>query len=110
VRDLYDITGQSPPTFTVPILWDTKHKTVVNNESSEIIRIINSEFNDFATNPDLDLNPVELEQAQKSVDRWIYDGINNGVYKCGFAQTQDAYDTAVTHLFNPWTNLSSYLV
>jgi putative glutathione S-transferase len=81
------------------VLWDEKTKTIVNNESAEIIVMLNSEFNQFATNPTLDLYPVELREQ---IDRWndkIYHAVNNGVYRCGFAQTQEAYDTACNELF-----------
>ena len=84
---------------TVPVLWDEKTKTIVNNESAEIIVMLNSEFNEFATNPMLDLYPVELREQ---IDQWndkIYHTVNNGVYRSGFAQTQDAYDKACNELF-----------
>jgi putative glutathione S-transferase len=85
--------------FTVPVLWDTKHKTIVNNESSEIIRIFNSAFNAFATNPTLDLYPEALRQDIDAINAVVYDNINNGVYKCGFAQSQPAYNAAVESLY-----------
>ncbi len=84
---------------TVPVLWDAQTKTIVNNESSEIILMLNSQFNEFATNPTLDLYPQEL---QEQIDRWnekIYHTVNNGVYRCGFAQTQEAYERACNELF-----------
>ncbi len=84
---------------TVPILWDKKTKTIVNNESGDIIEILNSAFNQFAAYPDRDFYPEELKP---SIDDWndrIYHGINNGVYRCGFAQTQGAYDQACGELF-----------
>ncbi len=84
---------------TVPVLWDQQTKTIVNNESAEIIVILNSQFNQFATNPTLDLYPEELS---KQIDTWnekIYHAVNNGVYRCGFAQTQSAYEKACEELF-----------
>jgi glutathionyl-hydroquinone reductase len=84
---------------TVPILWDDETKTIVNNESAEIIEILNSEFNQFAQHPEFDLYPA----AQKeTIDFWnekIYRSVNNGVYRCGFAQSQQAYDLASQELF-----------
>lgn len=74
--------------FTVPVLWDTKTETIVNNESSEIIRMLNSEFNDFATNPGLDLYPEDLHTQIDATNEWVYDMLNNGVYKSGFATSQ----------------------
>jgi len=99
VRDLYELADEPEATKSVPILWDTKHKTIVNNESSEIIKIFNSSFNAFAKNPDLDLNPVALQAAQKEIDDWSYEGINNGVYKAGFANSQEAYDISLANLY-----------
>ncbi|AFZ04110.1 glutathione S-transferase family protein [Calothrix sp. PCC 6303] len=84
---------------TVPVLWDTQTKTIVNNESAEIIVILNSEFNEFAKNSSLDLYPEEIREK---IDIWnekIYDAVNNGVYRCGFAQTQTAYIEACNELF-----------
>ncbi|MEO1799413.1 MAG: glutathione S-transferase family protein [Cyanobacteria bacterium J06629_2] len=85
---------------TVPILWDQETKTIVNNESAEIIEILNSEFNQFARHSDFDLYPAELKAI---IDEWndkIYRRVNNGVYRCGFAQSQQAYDTASQELFS----------
>jgi glutathionyl-hydroquinone reductase len=84
---------------TVPVLWDKQTQAIVNNESSEIIVLLNAEFNEFARYPDLDLYPAGLREE---IDRWndrIYHAVNNGVYRCGFAQTQAAYDRAVDELF-----------
>lgn len=67
-------------------------KTIVNNESSEIIRMFNTEFNDLAEKPDLDLYPAHLQTVIDEVNEWVYDSINNGVYKCGFAKKQGPYD------------------
>lgn len=85
---------------TVPVLWDTQTNTIVNNESAEIIEILNAAFNDSATRPELNLYPIEL---QREIDRWntlIYSAVNNGVYRCGFAQTQSAYAAACNELFD----------
>ena len=68
--------------FTVPLLWDKKTRTIVNNESSELVRILNSGFNNVAKNPDLDLYPEELRPQIDEVNAWVYSSINNGVYKC----------------------------
>ncbi|OKH27468.1 glutathione S-transferase family protein [Chroogloeocystis siderophila] len=84
---------------TVPVLWDKNTKTIVNNESSEIIAMLNSQFNQFAKHPTRDLYP---EQLREKIDWWnekIYHAVNNGVYRCGFAQTQEAYEQACNELF-----------
>lgn len=85
---------------TVPVLWDTETQAIVNNESSEIIVMLNSELNEFAQNPNLDLYPAELREK---IDQWndkIYPAVNNGVYRCGFAQTQEAYEKACREMFS----------
>ncbi|MEM9509254.1 MAG: glutathione S-transferase family protein [Cyanobacteria bacterium P01_E01_bin.35] len=84
---------------TVPILWDESTNTIVNNESAEIIELLNSEFNQYAQHPELDLYP---ESLKPQIDQWnqkIYRSVNNGVYRCGFAQTQQAYNLASQELF-----------
>jgi len=100
LRELYveadpDMTGR----VTVPVLWDTAEETIVNNESKEILRMLDTEFDDVAKY-DVDLYP---EGYQEDVDRIIediYEPINNGVYRSGFADTQQAYDDAVSELFD----------
>lgn len=82
---------------TVPVLWDKKKGTMVNNESSEIIRM----FNDWHRGEDdLDFYPAELRQEIDQVNDRVYHNVNNGVYKAGFATTQKAYEEAVTALFD----------
>ncbi len=81
------------------MLWDTLTQTIVNNESAEIIEILNSEFNDYATHPELDLAPIDLQDSIAQWNQVIYKTVNNGVYRCGFAQTQFAYEQAHTELF-----------
>lgn len=83
---------------TVPILWDKARETIVSNESSEIIRMFNAAFNDITGNRD-DYWPSALRAEIDKVNARIYDTINNGVYKCGFATSQAAYDAAVIPLF-----------
>lgn len=78
------------------VLWDKKLKTIVNNESAEIIRMLNTEFNDIAENAGLDLYPADLQHLIDEVNEWVYDAINNGVYKCGFAKKQGPYDEVIT--------------
>ncbi|NER32198.1 MAG: glutathione S-transferase family protein, partial [Symploca sp. SIO1C4] len=102
-RSLPELYELAEPVYsgrcTVPVLWDKQTKTIVNNESAEIIMILNSEFNEFAKNPLLNLYPKELKEK---IDLWnekIYHTVNNGVYRCGFAQTQEAYEKACDELF-----------
>lgn len=84
---------------TVPILWDTKHNTIVNNESADIIRILNSDFNSLTGNTD-DYYPESLRTEIDTVNELVYHNINNGVYKSGFATTQEAYEEAFNAVFN----------
>jgi len=95
VRDLYP--ADMATKFTVPVLFDKVTKTIVSNESAEIIKMFNKEFN--AKNPDLDLDPEDLQAEQEAVNEWIYPHINNGVYRCGFAQSQGAYEEAFDQVF-----------
>ena len=83
---------------TVPILWDKRQETIVSNESSEIIRMFNSAF-DGVTGNTLDLWPEAERDAIEEVNQRVYSNVNNGVYKSGFATTQEAYDAAVHPLF-----------
>jgi len=101
IRDLYVLNNDILGKYSVPILWDKTTNTIVNNESSEIIRMINSEFNEFTSGPcaDVDLYPENLRTKIDEVNAWVYPTINNGVYKCGFAKLQQAYDEAVTEVF-----------
>ncbi|MBE9011099.1 glutathione S-transferase family protein [Pseudanabaenaceae cyanobacterium LEGE 13415] len=84
---------------TVPVLWDCETNTIVNNESSEIIVMLNSGFNKFATHPEIDLYPDSLRNEIDSWNLRTYNSVNNGVYRCGFAQTQEAYELACNELF-----------
>jgi putative glutathione S-transferase len=84
---------------TVPVLWDTRTDTIVNNESAEVIRIFNSAF-DGITGNTADYYPDALRDEIDAVNARIYETVNNGVYKCGFAQTQEAYDENIGPLFD----------
>ena len=98
-----DIYTRAVPNFTgrvtVPILWDKAQKTIVSNESSEIIRMLNSAFDAITGNTD-NYWPADLHPQIDTVNARIYDTLNNGVYKSGFATTQEAYDAAVHPLFD----------
>lgn len=94
---------------TVPVLWDKQTQTIVNNESAEIIVLLNAQFNEFARHPDLDLYPEALREAIDGWNEQIYHAVNNGVYRCGFAQTQTAYDRAVGELFDTLDRIDAAL-
>lgn len=100
---LYENYLRADPNFTglvtVPMLWDKKHQTIVSNESSEIIHMFNSAFDAFAQT-EVDFYPENLREEIDKINQPIYDNINNGVYRCGFARTQGAYDQAFDRLFD----------
>jgi putative glutathione S-transferase len=100
LRELYlKADPQATGRVTVPVLWDAKRETIVSNESSEIIRMFNSAF-DGLTGNRLDFWPEPLRPEIEAVNERVYENVNNGVYKTGFATTQAAYDEAVTALFD----------
>ncbi|MED6150349.1 hypothetical protein PIB30_071435 [Stylosanthes scabra] len=94
---------------TVPMLWDKDSKEVLCNESYDIIEFFSSGLNGLARNPGLDLSPPELKGKIEEWYRVIYPNVNNGVYRCGFAQTQEAYDRAVNELFGTLDKLEDHL-
>jgi putative glutathione S-transferase len=89
-----DFTGRA----TVPVLWDRKARAIVNNESSEIIRMLNSEFDEFGDSA-IDLYPERLRSEIDEINAFIYEAINDGVYRCGFARSQQAYEASFRELF-----------
>ena len=99
---LLEIYLLANPTYTgrvtVPILWDKQKKTIVNNESSEIIRMFNSAF-DALTPVRTDYYPTELRPAIDEINTLVYENVNNGVYRAGFSTTQEAYEEAFRSLF-----------
>ncbi len=100
LRDIYLLSDPAATTrVSVPVLWDTKQQTIVSNESSEIIRMFNQAFDGLTGNCD-DYWPEDLRAAIEPLNARIYDTVNNGVYKAGFATSQEAYDEAVHSLFD----------
>jgi glutathionyl-hydroquinone reductase len=99
---LRQVYTAADPTYTgrvtVPVLWDKQRQTIVNNESSEIIRMLNSSFDAF-TPIATDYYPEPLRSRIDEVNAFVYDRVNNGVYRCGFAGSQQAYDKAFDTLF-----------
>lgn len=103
-KDTPDLTSR----VTVPVLFDKQTQKIVNNESSEIIRIFNTAFNDLTGNT-LDLYPESLRNDIDKINDFIYPNINNGVYRAGFATTQQAYDKAVHDLFDALDEIEARL-
>ncbi|KAH0829373.1 Glutathione S-transferase omega-like 2 [Fonsecaea pedrosoi] len=102
--------------YTVPVLWDKKTETIVNNESSEIIRMLYDQFDDFLEPDQREVNkpgggfyPPHLRAEIDAMNEWVYNTINNGVYKTGFATTQEAYHANVYPLFKSLDRLEEHL-
>lgn len=100
---LHEIYTIADPVYTgratVPVLWDKKQKRMVNNESADIVRMLNTAFDHLGANP-LNLYPEELAKDIDQLNQQIYDMLNNGVYRAGFAQSQEAYEQAVDDVFS----------
>ena len=101
MRQVYELAKDTSGKYSTPVLFDKETSTIVSNESLDILRILDSSFQDLAKNPKIDLFPggetaAELEALNKEV---VYEGVNNAVYKCGFATKQKAYDDSFKQLF-----------
>jgi putative glutathione S-transferase len=111
-RFMHQVYTEADPTFTgkvtVPVLWDKQTGRIVNNESSEIIRILGGAFRSIATSWK-DFCPADLLDEIDEVNELVYSAINNGVYRTGFAQSQEAYEAAVTRLFDAFDVLEERL-
>ena len=94
---------------SVPVLWDSERREIVNNESADIIVMLNEAFDEWAAHADLDLYPPPLRDEIDALNRWVYEDVNNGVYLAGFAETQMAYDRAVGPLFAGLDRLDALL-
>ncbi|EJG2369029.1 glutathione S-transferase family protein [Vibrio parahaemolyticus] len=109
---MHQIYAQAKPNYTgrvtVPVLWDKKTNTIVSNESSEIIRMFNSAFNDLTGNHD-DYYPEPLRGVINEWNDYIYPNVNNGVYRCGFATSQEAYEEAFESLFSALDKIDGHL-
>lgn len=101
-RFMHEVYTKADPAYTgratVPVLWDKKAGTIVNNESADIVKILNRDFGDLARK-DVDLRPDALKTEIDEISAYLYDDFNNGVYKAGFAVTQAAYEEAVEKVF-----------
>ncbi len=103
-KRFYEVYAAALPTYSgrasVPVLWDKKRRTIVSNESSEIIRMFNSAFDGAGGDASVDFYPQPLRAGIDEVNAVVYANVNDGVYRTGFARTQAAYDAAVTALFD----------
>mmetsp|Transcript_13061 Transcript_13061/g.21371 ORF Transcript_13061/g.21371 Transcript_13061/m.21371 type:complete len:356 (-) Transcript_13061:3038-4105(-) len=103
IRRLYEMSNDGSKKYSVPVLWDKKNKCIVNNESLDILPMFNTAFNHLlpegSAGRQLDMYPSALAPIMQETNEWVYQTINNGVYRCGFAKSQQAYDKAVDALF-----------
>ncbi len=111
-RVMHEVYTTADPVYTgrvtVPVLWDKQRETIVSNESAEIIRMLNSAFDGIGATPG-DYYPQALREEIDAINARVYDTVNNGVYKSGFATTQEAYEEAVTPLFATLDDLDAQL-
>jgi putative glutathione S-transferase len=102
VRYIHELYSQADPLFTgratLPVLWDKENNTIVNNESADIVRMFNHEFDDI-THEFTDYYPEALSGEIDQINERVYETVNNGVYRAGFATSQSAYETAYQQLF-----------
>lgn len=113
ILELHEVYTKADPNYTgrvtVPTLWDRQKKTIVNNESSEIIRMLNTEFDEWAANDLPDLYPEPHRSRIDELNDRIYETVNNGVYRCGFAKTQEAYEEYIGPMFETFDYLEDLL-
>ncbi len=111
-RVMHQVYTTADPVYTgrvtVPVLWDKERETIVSNESAEIIRMLNSAFDGIGAAPG-DYYPQDLREEIDAINARVYDNVNNGVYKSGFATTQEAYEEAVQPLFATLDDLDARL-
>jgi putative glutathione S-transferase len=111
-RYLREAYTAAVPTYsgrvTVPVLWDKRTRTIVSNESAEIIRMLNSAFAAFTADR-TDYYPAALRERVDAINAMVYERVNNGVYRCGFAGSQQAYDAAFDRLFSALDELDTRL-
>jgi putative glutathione S-transferase len=110
LREAYDATDPSyAGRVSVPVLWDTTANVIVSNESADVLRMLGSAFDEVAEHPELDLYPTDLREEIDELNEWVYETVNNGVYRCGFATTQTAYEDAFDTLFASLDRLDAML-
>jgi len=112
VRYMHEIYTLADPRYsgraTIPVLWDKERATIVSNESADIVRMLDTVFEALAP-ASLELYPADIADAIDDLNDWLYDGFNNGVYRAGFATTQEAYEEAFTDVFDRMDGLEARL-
>jgi putative glutathione S-transferase len=109
IRELYEKAGDTGGKYSTPVLWDSMLNTIVSNESMDILRIFDCKFQDLATHPERRLFPEDPASAAvaEALNEFIYPNVNNGVYRCGFAKKQLAYEEASSELFDSLDRLEA---
>jgi putative glutathione S-transferase len=112
LREVYELAHDETGKYSTPVLWCRRERTIVCNESLEILRMLDSSFNDLATRPEVSLFPTSPEVCAEldRLNEFIYPNVNNGVYRCGFARTQGAYESALKELFDALDRLEQHLL
>jgi len=110
IRDLYEMANDTTGKYSTPVLWCTKEKTIVNNESPDILKMFDGAFDDVAKHPERKLFPTDATKAAaaEALNDYIYPTVNNGVYRCGFAKKQAAYEQAHKQLFESLDRLEEH--
>jgi putative glutathione S-transferase len=109
LSEAYDATAPGyDGRVSVPVLWDSATDRIVSNESADIVRMFNSEFDRFA-HSSLDLYPEDLREEIDSLEQWVYENVNNAVYQAGFAESQEAYEAAYRRVFTTLPELERRL-
>jgi putative glutathione S-transferase len=109
IRDLYEKAGDETGKYSTPLLWCKKEGTAVCNESMNILRMFDEAFQDLCKYPERRLFAAELMTQAEALNEFIYPTVNNGVYRCGFARSQEAYDLAISELYPSLDKLEAHL-
>jgi len=111
IRDLYEMANDATGKYSTPVLWCTKEKTIVCNESLDILKIFDGAFDEFAKHPERKLFPTDAKEAAaaEALNDYVYPTVNNGVYRCGFATKQAAYERAHKELFESLDRLEEHV-
>lgn len=109
IRELYEKAQDTAGKYSTPVLWDCKEGTIVSNESMDILKILDSSFGEFCEHPERRLFKAEEMAEAEALNEFIYPTVNNGVYRSGFARSQEAHSIAATELFESLDRLEAHL-
>jgi putative glutathione S-transferase len=109
MRELYELANDETGKYSTPLLWCKKERTAVCNESMDILRMFDECFQELCKHPEQRLFVPELMASAETLNEFIYPTVNNGVYRCGFARSQEAYDTALGELYQSLDKLEQHL-